>query len=267
MKKIILLLSFLGLFISCQEDKVIFDDVNGGTMFSFARATGSITLDVNNPNEVFYEIPVNVTTKSSVDRSFVVVPNHTVSDPLASYYEIVSSSLIIKAGDYNGFIKIKCLPKQFAAFDKKYLVKLTLSSVDNGVISKNNYTHEFSLEAKESKLSYSSGSSTAVFDSAIPASLTKEISVKVTTSASYDRTFVIEPDHLATDPIASYYSINQTSLLIKAGETTGKIVVNANVDNIPTVATKYIVNFKLSSFQYGVIASTQFSHKLTFEKK
>lgn len=267
MKKILLFLSFLGLFISCQEDKVFFDDVNGGTMLSFAKANGSITLDVNNPNEVFYEIPVNITTKSSVDRSFVVVPTHDSSDPLASYYQIVSSSLVIKAGDYNGLIKIKCLPKQFASLDKKYLVKFILSSVVDGKITKDNFTHEFSLEAKESKLSFSSTASTAVFDSAIPASLTKEISVKVTTSASYDRTFVIEPDHLATDPIASYYSINQTSLLIKAGETTGKIVVNANVDNIPAIATKYIVNFKLSSFQYGVIASTQFLHKFTFEKK
>ena len=267
MKKVILLLSLLGLFVSCQEDIVYFDDVNGGTMLAFVKANGSITLDVNNPNEVFYEIPLNVTTKSDVDRAFVVTASHSSTDPLASYYEIVSSSLIIKAGDYNGLLKIKCLPKQFGSLDKKYLVKFTLTSIEGGAISKNSFTHEFSLEAKESTLSYSTSSSTAVFDASIPASLTKRISVKTSLAVPYDRVFTIEPDHLSTDPIASYYSIDQSTLVINAGSKIGAILLNGNVDNIPNSGVKHVVNLKLTSFQYGVVAKSAFSFKLTFEKK
>jgi len=101
------ILSMLGLSLltSCEEDKVVFDNVNGQTMLSFATSSQSIGVGPDEGENVSY-ITVNATTVSSQDRTFTVDVDPTSTAIAGTEYTIDQASLFIPAGEYVGKIKI-----------------------------------------------------------------------------------------------------------------------------------------------------------------
>jgi hypothetical protein len=86
----------------------------------------------------------------------------------------------------------------------------------------------------------------------------------VTTVSNVDRTFVLKPNHLSTDPIASYYSINPTSLVIKAGEYNGKVLVTFNPTNIPNKLVLFNVTFTLDKLDGASVSKDLSKYALSF---
>jgi len=98
MKKYSFLMIFIILFISCEEDLVVFDNENGQTAVSF----GTTSYNLSVPAEgVSIEVPVNVTTVAGTDRTFDVTVDDT-STGVAANYSI--GSVTIPANSYNGLL-------------------------------------------------------------------------------------------------------------------------------------------------------------------
>lgn len=89
----------LGLFVSCEEDLIIYDNVNGQAVIAF-NAPSSVDLPVTVDGDSSLDLEVGVTTVSTSDRTFnlSIDPASTAS---SSEYS-VSPSVIIPAGDYVG---------------------------------------------------------------------------------------------------------------------------------------------------------------------
>ncbi|WP_405413056.1 DUF1735 domain-containing protein [Maribacter sp. Asnod1-A12] len=100
MKKYILIIAVLFAFVSCEEESIVFDKENGQTAISFATTEYNVSV----PTEgLDIEVPVNVTTVSTSDRTFDVTVNEaTVGD--SSNYAL--GSITIPAGEYSGVLNV-----------------------------------------------------------------------------------------------------------------------------------------------------------------
>ena len=129
-KYIYILFASLGLLASCEEDLVVYDTDNGQAVATFGGPS-SATLPVP-PEGAVYELPVNVTTVSNVDRSISIsVDASSTAD--ASEYTIDSGSLVIPAGEFVGNVRI--VPNFDAIPDlTTTTIVLNLEGVEGGVI-------------------------------------------------------------------------------------------------------------------------------------
>ncbi|WP_162926888.1 hypothetical protein [Flavobacterium psychrotrophum] len=66
------------------------------------------------------------------------------------------------------------------------------------------------------------------------------VEVGATAVADHDRTFKIEVDEASTTALPSYYTIDQSTLFIPAGEYIGKIKITGNYDAIPELVRNTI---------------------------
>lgn len=94
------LLGISFLFLSCEEETIVFDNINGQTGVSF----GTTSYNVSVPEDgLSLTIPVNVTTVSDSDRTFDVnVLESSVGE--ASNYNV--GTVTIPAGQYNGMLDV-----------------------------------------------------------------------------------------------------------------------------------------------------------------
>lgn len=104
MKKYILLLVLsLGTILSCEEDLVVFDGVNGQSFVKFESSAVNLPIPFADPLEV--NVPISVSTISTVERTVTVsiVPEGTTLD--AANYSF-NSSVVIPANSYTGNLVI-----------------------------------------------------------------------------------------------------------------------------------------------------------------
>lgn len=66
------------------------------------------------------------------------------------------------------------------------------------------------------------------------------VEVGATATADHDRTFKIEVDEASTTALPEYYTIDQSTLFIPAGEYVGKIKIKGNYDAIPELVRNTI---------------------------
>lgn len=117
---------FVLLFISCEEETIIFDSVNGQTGISFAQTDLSLTV----PEEgLDIELPVNSTTVSTSERTFAVTVLETsVGD--ATNYSI--GSVVIPANSYTGILQVG-LNFEPLVEGQVYILNLELTAPEGGV--------------------------------------------------------------------------------------------------------------------------------------
>ncbi|MES2484793.1 MAG: DUF1735 domain-containing protein, partial [Bacteroidota bacterium] len=117
------ILSILGLSLltSCEEDKVVFDNVNGQTMLSFATSSQNIGFGPAEGEDVGY-VTVNATTVSTQDRVFTVEVDETSTAIAGSEYTIDQSTVFIPAGEYVGQIKINGNFNELSEGENKLIV-------------------------------------------------------------------------------------------------------------------------------------------------
>lgn len=100
MKKYILIIAVLFAFASCEEENIVFDNENGQTGVSFATTAYNVSV----PTEgLGIEVPVNVTTVSTTDRTFDVSVDDTTIGDAANY---ALGSVTIPAGEYSGVLNV-----------------------------------------------------------------------------------------------------------------------------------------------------------------
>ncbi len=126
------ILSLVFVAASCEEDKVIFDGVNGESIARY-NATSVINLPVVEEGESSVEVVIDVTTVSNVDRTvdISIVPEGTSAE--ADQYTIDQSTVVIPAGSYNARIKIT---GHFDALETGIVetLRLNLNSVDGATL-------------------------------------------------------------------------------------------------------------------------------------
>ena len=139
MKKFLLKFSIVAVLIatlaSCDEDQVIWNESGSNSLAAFAKENGALPAkDATTTTTVV----VNVAHATNADRAIVISvdPSTTASPDL---YEIVTSTLVIPAGAYNGEIIIKNNYEALEDGVSKNLV-LKLESVDDATISPLKYT-------------------------------------------------------------------------------------------------------------------------------
>lgn len=138
--KILTLLLVTSLVItSCEEDLVVFDNINGQTLAAFDRSSSDLAVIINENGSL--TVQVNVTTASSSDRTinFSVVPETTTA--LAENYTISGTSVTIPANEYNGFITIDATDVSIETTPQ--VLSLRLDSVDGGIV--NSTVHNVSI--------------------------------------------------------------------------------------------------------------------------
>lgn len=142
MKKIINLtfVFFVLMLIGCEVDPLVFDGENGQTVATFASTSGTLPV----PEEgATFELTVESTTKSNVDRTIVVeVDDSSTADP--SEYDISSTSLVIPAEEYTGTVLISGNFDAIPDLTTTTLV-LNLNGLD-GTQNEADYRSEFSLD-------------------------------------------------------------------------------------------------------------------------
>ena len=107
MKRVKIFLSLLLVSVAlfgCSEDKVTFDNKGGSSMAAFNMVGENFAVSNVTPASSI-QIQVDVTTVSDSDRAFTVIAD-PASTATPNMYTIDPSSLVIKAGSYNGFITI-----------------------------------------------------------------------------------------------------------------------------------------------------------------
>ena len=139
MKKFLLKFSIVAVLIatlsSCDEDQVIFNGSGPGSLAAFAVERGALpAVDATTTTTVV----VNVANATSTDRTIVVSVDPS-STALPSEYEIVTSTLVIPAGSYNGNIIVKNKYDALEDGVTKLLV-LNLESVEDATVAAGNYT-------------------------------------------------------------------------------------------------------------------------------
>jgi hypothetical protein len=90
---------------SCEEDKVVFDNVNGQTLLSFAATTQNIGVGPEDGQNVGY-ILVNSTTISNQDRAFTVQVSDASTAEAGVEYTLDQSTFVIPAGEYTARVKV-----------------------------------------------------------------------------------------------------------------------------------------------------------------
>ncbi|MFT6837638.1 MAG: hypothetical protein ACJAZR_001166 [Sediminicola sp.] len=127
MKKYISIIMLLLVFVSCEEEVVIFDDVNGQTALSFSTTGYNVTVPEEGSS---LEIPVNVTTVSDADRSF----NVTIDDSSVGGSENYSiGQVTITAGAYTGMLGVT-INFDSLVDGEVYKLVLNLASPEGGVV-------------------------------------------------------------------------------------------------------------------------------------
>ncbi|APQ16686.1 hypothetical protein [Maribacter hydrothermalis] len=100
MKKYIVIIAVLFAFVSCEEENIVFDNENGQTGVSFATSAYNVSV----PTEgLSLEVPVNVTTVSTTERSFNVTVDESTVGGAANY---ALGSVTIPAGEYSGTLNV-----------------------------------------------------------------------------------------------------------------------------------------------------------------
>jgi len=127
MKKYILILAVLFAFTSCEEESVVWDKENGQTGVSFAATEFNVSV----PTEgLGIEIPVNVTTVSTTDRSFDVTVDESTVGESANY---ALGSVTIPAGEYSGILNVS-LNFDPLMDGEVYKLVLNLTAPEGGVV-------------------------------------------------------------------------------------------------------------------------------------
>lgn len=134
MKKFLLKFSIVVVLIatlsSCDEEQVIFNASGANSLAAFATENGALpAMDATTTTTVV----VNVAHATSTDRTIVISVDPS-STALPSEYEIVTNTLVIPAGAYNGNIIIKNKYEALVDGVTKNLV-LKLESVEDATIS------------------------------------------------------------------------------------------------------------------------------------
>ena len=120
-KYLYILFASLGLLISCEEDLVVYDTVNGQAIAQITNGAEQ-TLPVPETGDSAI-IEVGVSTVSDVDRSISVsVDPSSTADP--SEYTIDPASLVIPAGSFVGEILVNA---NFEAIPETGLSSLVLN--------------------------------------------------------------------------------------------------------------------------------------------
>lgn len=139
MKKFLLKFSMVAVLIatlsSCEEDRVIFNASGPASLAAFAVERGALpAVDATTTTTVV----VNVANATNTDRTIVISvdPSSTATPDL---YEIVTSTLVIPAGAYNGNIIVKNNYEALEDGVVKNLV-LKLESVEDAKVSPLTYT-------------------------------------------------------------------------------------------------------------------------------
>ncbi|WP_024478892.1 hypothetical protein [Cellulophaga baltica] len=100
-KYIILLFISLTLFSSCDEEEIVFDNINGQTSISFTESSYNLVV----PQEgVTIEVPVQVTTISETARSYQVSVVDSLSTATDLSYSI--GDVEIPANSYTGVLSL-----------------------------------------------------------------------------------------------------------------------------------------------------------------
>jgi hypothetical protein len=143
MKNFLLKFSLILLFVttlsSCDEDVVIWDNVNGASITSLRSS--ALELPVSDVGESFVDVIVDVTTVSDVDRAIAInVEANTTAT--SAMYSIDQATLVVPAGSYNGVVRVNA--GAFTAIPEGQTVKLflTLTSVSGAelVVAKSKVT-------------------------------------------------------------------------------------------------------------------------------
>ncbi|MET6991455.1 hypothetical protein [Sediminicola arcticus] len=104
MKKYILILfASVFAFTSCEEELLVYDNVDGQTLVAFASNSYNLEVQVDGTGTL--SIPVNASTISTTDRNFTVsvIGEETTTDPTSYSFD---SSVTIPANSYEGTLVI-----------------------------------------------------------------------------------------------------------------------------------------------------------------
>ncbi|MEM9678760.1 MAG: DUF1735 domain-containing protein [Bacteroidota bacterium] len=95
--KLMVLVLFVGVFTSCEEDLIIYDVDNGQTGHSFARAAQTIEFCTTSST-----ITVESTTRTNTDRTINFNVNTAMTTAEADEYTLGATSVTIPAGEFVG---------------------------------------------------------------------------------------------------------------------------------------------------------------------
>jgi hypothetical protein len=141
--KIVVCFFTVSLFIGCGEENRAVYNGDAINVVNFDAAGSVLKLNPSDLETYSTLIKVNVTSLSNVDRTFVVstsFPSTTLD--LSSYFTIDSSTLVIPAGSYEGYIKVTGNYDNIDS-DSPKLVRFTLVSIDGAQVS--NFRSSFDL--------------------------------------------------------------------------------------------------------------------------
>ncbi|MDH7444782.1 hypothetical protein [Aquimarina sp. 2201CG14-23] len=101
----IVLIASVAFFASCDKggEPVIFDGNNGQTLVAFRASSASLPVTINETGSV--DITLDVSTKSTSDRTYSVTIDTDLTDADAATYSF-NSSITVPAGEYNGTLTI-----------------------------------------------------------------------------------------------------------------------------------------------------------------
>lgn len=118
---------------SCNENQPpIYDSVNGQTLVYFANTSSSLAIEIDATGQNV--IPINATTKSTVDRTVTVevVAESTTADPQNYTY---NASVVIPAGEYTGNLVVNGVDVTAETTPKTVVFKITSFSDSSAIIS------------------------------------------------------------------------------------------------------------------------------------
>ena len=103
MKKLIMFVLLSSFFVSCNEtEATIYDSVNGQSLVYFGVETSNLAIEIGGAGQVV--IPINVSTKSTEDRTVTVeLLAVSTADPANYSY---SPTVVIPAGEYSADLVI-----------------------------------------------------------------------------------------------------------------------------------------------------------------
>ncbi|MDG5492621.1 hypothetical protein [Psychroserpens sp. SPM9] len=99
--KIVLALFVTITYTSCEEDPVVFDNINGQSAYSFATQSYNVSVP---PEDLTISVPVEVTTVSSEARNVAVTVDAEATTGVAGEYTI--GSVTIPAGSHLGTLDV-----------------------------------------------------------------------------------------------------------------------------------------------------------------
>ncbi|MGB5821283.1 MAG: hypothetical protein WBG90_17495 [Saonia sp.] len=140
MKNYILIIA-VALFVltSCEEETIVFDPVNGQTAVSFATTSFNVSI----PEEgLVVEVPLNVTTVSSSDRTFEVAVDASSIGASADY---TIGTATIPSGAFSGTLNVSFNFDPLVEGESNKLV-LNLQAPSDGVVYSETVTIDYFKE-------------------------------------------------------------------------------------------------------------------------